>query len=674
MATENKPVPSTGEALADIASAAPRQMTQREVNKLMDTLQVLSSAMSNMVGTYFTAGDHWQANVETGEITYDLGLAAALDREAQIGVSGHEIAHLRFTQSVKFKRKWSAGDMELVFHIVNIIEDRRIETLMCAEFPGLTDNIERLRVAINKPAVTRAMQMAEPHIQFLGGVYAAAFDREYTATNPAARDALDRYRDEVRALTRAKGSRQIAREVEREGGIADAMFTLRDGLTHQEQAERDPQAVAEQPTPPEEQPPEDWPDVTAGGGSEEQEGEAQGGTGPEGEPGAEPGADGTPGDGAGESGESGEPESEKAAGDSTGSGGDGAGQGDGEPTEGTGSWQPSQDDLAALPGDMGEVLRKIAASAETMGELGRGELDEHVRADAEQLARSLSGMREMVGSVRKSVMAATSQERGAVDDDRCRLVADGDKYIKILTAVNAEAGVLSRQLTQVLAENRADRLASMTYRDGQRLSMSGVMRAVADPNHDTVYRRRGRSKNRQYAFGLLGDVSGSMAGEKMAQMAYTMVLASSALERADGCEVGAYAFASDCAVLKPFSLPLDIRGGYLGSIHKQGLGGGRTMVGHAIERVGADMLKQFDSSWRRVILVITDGIPSDGEVAEHNVRSLIRHDDFDFIGIGININNPGRMAQMFPHWVALADAWELGPALMRQMRKVVVKG
>jgi uncharacterized protein with von Willebrand factor type A (vWA) domain len=657
-----------------LASMADRKLTQREVNALMDTLQVLSSAMSNMAGTYFTAGDHWRANVETGEITYDLGLAAALDREAQIGVSGHEIAHLRFTQSVKFKRGWSRGDSDWVFHIVNILEDRRIENLMVAEFPGLAGNIERLRAAFDKPLVVRAAQMAEPHVQFLGGVYAAAFDREFTATNPAARDALEQYRDEVRALTRAKGSRQIAREVERDGGIADAMFRLRDELTQQQATQRDPAAVAQQPLPDAEQPPADWPDVTAGGGeADAPDGEGQDGT-PEPGSGNE-GENGEPG--GGESAPGGEPGGENAPGSAAGDkaeGGSGNGAGDADGEAAGKGWAPSQDDLAALPGDMGEVIAKIARSAETMGELGGGELDEHVRADAEQLARSLSGMRDMVGSVRRSVQAAQDQDRGAVDDDRCSLKADGDKYIKILTAVNAEASVLGRQLGQVLAENRADRLASTQYRDGQRLSMPGLMRAVVDPNYDTVYRRRGRAKNRRYAFGILGDVSGSMAGEKMAQMAYTTVLASAAVERAGGCDVGVYAFATDCAVLKPFSLSLDLRGGYIGSIHKQSLGGGRTMVGNAIERVGADMLRQFDDSWRRVILVITDGIPTDGPVAEKNVRSLIRHDDFDFVGIGIDINDPGRMAQMFPHWVALADAWELGPALIRMMRKVVVKG
>ncbi len=233
------------EALAELVGTP---MSQQQVNKLMGTIQVLSSAMSNMTGTYMTPGDHWRANVETGEIEYDLGLAAALDRRAQIGISGHEIGHLRFSQSVKFHRDWSRRDSEWVFHIVNILEDRRIEDLMVADFPGLADAIERLRVAFDKPLVKRAMGMAEPHVQFLGALYAIAFSREYVVTHPQAIKAVGTFKDEIQELTRAKSSRHIAREVEREGGIADAMFALRD-MAPEEQSKRDPKAVAQLPEP-----------------------------------------------------------------------------------------------------------------------------------------------------------------------------------------------------------------------------------------------------------------------------------------------------------------------------------------------------------------------------------------------------------------------------------------
>ena len=62
-------------------------------------------------------------------------------------------------------------------------------------------------------------------------------------------------------------------------------------------------------------------------------------------------------------------------------------------------------------------------------------------------------------------------------------------------------------------------------------------------------------------------------------------------------------------------------------------------------------------------MVITDGIPSDGQDAERNIRtSRDRHPQ------------PVPDGADFPHWVALADAWELGPALMRRMRKAIVLG
>ena len=86
-----------------------------------------------------------------------------------------------------------------------------------------------------------------------------------------------------------------------------------------------------------------------------------------------------------------------------------------------------------------------------------------------------------------------------------------------------------------------------------------------------------------------------MRGEKMSQMAYAAILASHAIEEAGGCKVAVYAFALDCAVLKPFDVELDVRGGYLGAFGAQRrIGDSRTMIGAGIKRVGSDMLRQFD--------------------------------------------------------------------------------
>ncbi len=397
----------------------------------------------------------------------------------------------------------------------------------------------------------------------------------------------------------------------------------------------------------------------------------------EGTPGTEPAEAGQGSEQGGSgSGEQGTTQAEPGSEPGSAAGGDAGGAG-GE----AGSWAPSIDDLASMPDGMDEVLRLVASSAEAMAEVGGtpGEKQklEAVRSDAEQLVKSLTGMREMVGAVRKSVNAAQMAADGGVDDDAYGLESDPDEYYRIQTQIRAEASVLSRRLNQVLAENRADRLASVQYRSGQRLSMPGLMRAVADSNHDSVYRRKGRSRNRKYAFAILGDVSGSMRGDKIAQMAYTSILGAEAIAQTDGCELAVYAFAENCVLLKPFDLSLEIRGGYLGDIGTLAepgsrVGRGATNLGAAVERAGADMLARYDDSWRRVIMVVTDGMPSDSLAAEHNIRSLVRHDGFDMFGIGIKTQ--GQLAKLFPHWIRIEDAWELSPALMRMMRKAVVRG
>ena len=202
--------------------------------------------------------------------------------------------------------------------------------------------------------------------------------------------------------------------------VPDALLALRD-LPASEAVQRDPDAVPQQPQSDSEKQPGGCPDGP--GESQEQEGTP---APPEGQPNGA--VDGDDGSDSGASNEGLEPErdAENAPGAEPGeteaeATGDTAGRSGGSGATDTAAtddgWARPRNDLASLPEAMADVLGKIAPSAEAMAELGGegrgGQELEHVRADAEQLARSLSGTRDMVGAVRRSVDAARTRWRAA---------------------------------------------------------------------------------------------------------------------------------------------------------------------------------------------------------------------------------------------------------------------
>ena len=694
---------------APSAPSGPR-LTQREVDRLIRRTQVLASGISDMWGTYLTPSNRWAANIKTGEIEYDLGLAALLDEQARDGVAFHEIAHLRYTKAFRLPARLMVDprDKQWATYLVNLFEDCRIERLMVEEFPGTAPALERLRDAWKHPDVIKTMAMADPHMQFANALYCLIFGLGAQATDPRVLGLIQSFASEALDLTHVAKTSQLVHGLCRDDGIVDAMIELRASAAPPRGL---PEDVVE----------EDTEDIDEGSGGD---GLA--------EDGADAGSEWVPTD-----------PDDPAVGADADAQGDGDGDGDGDDVDSAGGKTLDDDDLkASVPdpddydmsggaaGEAGEAplppspedLADYADYAEDDGPVGVD--DDHLssaasggdgampplanagglsdaeiasltpeqralmsealgavaRADdvpipdrevADKIGSRLHGSRKMVDRLNGQAQRILTARNTHEDDAKHNLAthASIDHYWAQADKVGVESDLLRRGLASILNENRFDRWSSVPYESGGRIHVPALARGVKTGRRD-VFRRQTRNKNRQYAVALLVDASPSMYGSALAHASLATVQIIQALRRTQGVEFAAYAFGAQCACLKPFDMDMKRREAIVGGLPKlQTLGCG-TMLGAAIERVGGELVGGYGDDWRKLVIVVTDGAPSDDP--EPIVRTLWRKHDVDFAAVGIK--TAGRLARIMPHFVVIDDAYDLAPALTQILRRAIRKG
>src|SRR4051812_23176042 len=117
----------------------PQSLSAHQVEAIVKRIGILTGGISGWMGVEIAPGSGWAANVgDDKKLIYDLGLAAALMQVADgdravTGVIAHEIAHLRETDETPMP---DGVDKRLAHHMLNLVEDKRIEILMARSFPG----------------------------------------------------------------------------------------------------------------------------------------------------------------------------------------------------------------------------------------------------------------------------------------------------------------------------------------------------------------------------------------------------------------------------------------------------------------------------------------------------------------------------------------------------------
>ena len=725
------------------------RLTQADVDSLLRRTEVLAAGLSNMWGVYLTPGSRWQANVETGEMEYDLGMAAVLDHDQQTGVALHEVAHFRYTDAVKIPMRMRSGrDERWAQFTYNLFEDCRIERRLRAEFPGSQTALGKLRAAFNRPHMAAMLAYSEPHMQFLNGLYAIIFeDQSWTSDKEVAKQIED-FRVEALDLRESKSSPALMKGLCREDGIVDTLIKLRDEhepdwgpLAVDGDEEAAEEALERAANEAAEAGSEGDDDALAGVGPEAADGEdapaiegdddapgdvpaEAGGEGgaqaPEGGPvpvnpepddgefnATVPDPDEFMGDGSGpvefEDGDDGggvKPGSDDLRGrededdeddldgggsgmgaSATAPGGESAGEHD-QDDDGidldADDLLPSERELAGMTDQqrewLEEMLRNMPASGmepenfEPMDE----DLLQPPGEAAEEVTQRLDGGRRMVGDIGNEIRRVLSRREVTADDRLFDLRDDEERYDAFWAEVSEQGSVLGRQLESVLTENRFDRWSAIGYESGGRLHAQNMARVPA--RERAIFKRKTRAKNRQFAVAVLQDVSVSMDSTQMRHATLAGVLVAEGLHRAAGVEFAYYAFSSQTACLKPYEFSLNKRMGKIGALGTlQSKTGGGTEMADALSRAGADMVERFGGpDWKRVVIVVTDGQPNDVGRTQAVIRELAVKYDVHVIGIGIK--TPGQLAKLFPVWVKIDDARDLGGELVRVLRRTIRKG
>jgi len=332
------------------------------------------------------------------------------------------------------------------------------------------------------------------------------------------------------------------------------------------------------------------------------------------------------------------------------------------------------------PAEMDEALAALTEHQKALLQrlLTEMQEDPQVRDVAEQVEQRLDALNADKALAGSLIERHIARGRHVADDQRNPVDGDEAGYISIANSLRGRINTLSRGLKQVLRENSFDRWSVAGYKSGPKVHPAKLTQAAL--GNLAVYRRKERPKNRRYAVALAIDVSGSMGGHRLAIARQSAVLLAEACEAA-GIAVAVYAFGNDTLCIKPYDQPLLHRRGKMGSIHQlshAGLGS-HTCMGWAMKRCAEDLLSHHDDSWRKLLFVVTDGMPNacqrPGHYAYADPRPFVRELEAggtECVGIGIQENG---VKSIFPNAnFVIADVNELPQTLIKALRMRVKRG
>lgn len=628
-------------------------LTQKDVNGLVRRIGVLTAGMSGWMHVQVVPGNHWAATVGADKtLIYDLGLAAELARgvggsDAITGVIAHEIGHLRATDNPRFAKADVSEEVRAeAFHMLNLVEDKRIEIIMAREFPGMASKIDKLRDGIRNPEMKAIMERVHPRHQLLNAIYGRLWDDAVVPVHPGALAAWVKAAplfDELTALWEAMPTdadergymttNQLWKRLVA-GGVWASYLELRDA---QDPAARMPD------TPALPQMPQD----------------DQGGIGQDDDTASSGGVDDAPGSDDGLS--SSLPTTPGDDDDTAGGGGDAASVTAGQ--------------LAALPEDVrNRIFGQLDDAAATPGQLTGEE-----QALAQKLREDLEQAEAKVDATGNDIQNVLNEQDDTDDDRRLALGDNIAAYRKVTEEDWMRSQTMGRRFASILRENRYDRWGSQGHDSGPRIrtrALAGVRTGRTD-----VFMRKERLRNRRYAVSILCDASPSMwascadGQDRMTHALRATVMAAEALDSVQGCEVSVWGFGAVTGALKPFDRTLAQRRGQIGELARKRVFGGATTLAPALARVGRDLAKRFGNTddVRKLIVLITDGQPSDGvESSARIIAQLKREHGVEVVGIGVGVRIAS-LERAVDGWQEIASAQELPKALGRALDQRVRK-
>jgi len=531
-------------------------------------------------------------------------------RTRAYGYGGHEASHVRNTDMRAFTEFARKG--EFAKHILNIVEDIRIERALIAEFPGMAKVLAELVADI---VATQPKSFAPPSLQDPPEAILAAWlliTRRYRVLK---QDALAKADAESEAVFRATFPAAFRLKLE---ALLAGLPYMDGGKPATAEAVKVAQAIldliqheAKKPDP------------------NPKQGQTSGGEGKQGDQNQD---DKGKQDSVSAGGNTGQ-----EANDRKGQGGDTTSDQSGRSADGTGASESSQE-------PNGSALRELASKGACANGVPKElatELSDALRDGLVKDAKRVPDQRVVTIDWRQ------------IDGGLCNPAR----------AMNL-AGPM-RQRLRLLVEDQA-RVRPRAVRSGNRLMTSRLARAAMGDSR--VFRTQEEARATNAALHLLVDCSESMSS--VANEAGTAALAlAEALDTMKAVNLAITGFGSSWVT------PMLRHGERLNAANRNRIRGharGCTPLAEALVTVSGVLLNQSED--RKVMIILTDGAPSGGYEASAEIVKRLRAQGVIVLGIGLGVGTSSFMPQIFgsDHEV-IASADEMLEAIFRMTQRAITR-
>lgn len=550
-------------------------------------------------------------------------------RTRAYGYGGHEASHVRNTDMNAFKAFAQQGPFAA--HVLNIIEDIRIERALIAEFPGMAKVLSELVADI---VATQPKSFAPPTTEDPPEAVLAAWLLITRRHRVLKQDALAKADAEAEAVFQSMFPASFRLQLE---ALLTGLPYMDGGKPATMEAVKVAQAIldlikseARKPDPESRQQPRQ-----SGSQSEQKQQGSQGQK------------DQADGEGSRETGSQSAGGTQDGQGQSSGGdgqhgdqGGDTTSDQSGRSADGTGASESSQE-------PNGSALRELASKGACANGVPKElatELSDALRDGLVKDARGVPGQR-----VERVETIGWRQIDGGLSNPA--------------RAMNL-AGPM-RQRLRLLVEDQA-RVRPRAVRSGNRLMTSRLARAAMGDSR--VFRTQEEARATNAALHLLVDCSGSMSS--VANEAGTAALAlAEALDTMKAVNLAITGFGNSCVI------PMLRHGERLNAANRNRIRGhalGGTPLAEALVTVSGVLLNQSED--RKVMIILTDGAPSGGYKASAEIVKRLRAQGVIVLGIGLGVGTSSFMPQIFgsDHEV-IASADEMREAIFRMTQRAITR-
>lgn len=613
---------------------------------LIGALPLIASALGDKYGVKVVFGNYRTA-ATNGDTIFMPNLPLE-DKAVGILANGfidHEASHVKETEMAVFGRKDVKG---LRKHLLNIVEDLRIERAMMNRYPGTKKNLARLVEHLVEVGffsldddmseadllVSTALYCGRADVLSQEGLYDLADKSEERFAKAMGKGPMVK----LRALLKSAESLTSTREAL---GLADKILAML--KEEQEKAEQQQQQQGQSGDGQSQDDDSGQSDDSKGSDSssdDSDDDQSQSGDGPNGD---QDDQDDSDGKGKGSSSQDDSDDQGDDQGDSSDDksdeDGNGSGQADGDDSDGSDSGDTTSGDGAGGDEDLAEALKRALEASDD---------DVTIKSD----------MGDVIADQLKQDLDEVPQDQIVMCDPSEELDVFGHQPPVQRSDVRRESVKMRAKLIAKIETMLRER--TYTARSGRKIEGRKLSRvAVGDPR---IFRKTDEKRGLDTAVHVLVDRSGSMnSGNRIdIAMKSTMALMST-FDNIKGVSSAASTFPGVTRLTDFHQNVAQTKHRYVPSVM------GTTPLGEALLWLIKDMAERREK--RKMVIVLTDGQPNDPGLCHRLIKRMGKY-DIEVIGIGIET-----MATegLFPTSAVINDVRELPNTLFNLIQEKLVQ-